>query len=429
MSAHQPSPVTSISPNSPEVQRPHNAPIRGLSETPHASEDEVNSSSMGKTFSLPPNIPNRHSIFVRSLAWFSRNLLLLLTVILPTSLASVYFALLAPDIYISEAHFVIRSPQAKTPTGLGALIQGNSITRSHDDTHTVHDFIQSRDALRMLMDRLPILKAFSIQEPFPLHGFPNLFGDQSFDALHRYYQKKVSVSVDSQSGISVLAVRAFRPDDASQINETLLELSEKLINDLNSRARKDMIQFASSEVAQAEKRAKTASLALSAYRNAKQVFDPERQSGLQFQQIARLQDELILSKSQLSLLEDSSNQSPMLRGLKKRIEILAGEISSETAKIVGADASLANKAAEYEHLALDKSFAEKSLAAALASLETARNEALRKQLYLERIVNTNLPDRSFEPRRIRRTLEVFFLGIVAWGIGSMLIAGIREHQE
>jgi capsular polysaccharide transport system permease protein len=69
------------------------------------------------------------------------------------------------------------------------------------------------------------------------------------------------------------------------------------------------------------------------------------------------------------------------------------------------------------------------LATALASLETARNEAQRKQLYLERIVAPSLPDRSFEPRRLKGILEVFLLGLIAWGIGSMLIAGVREHQD
>jgi capsular polysaccharide transport system permease protein len=377
--------------------------------------------------SRPPS--NSPGLLRRLFSWVANNPLFLLTVFLPTSLATGYFAFLAPDVYVSEARFVIRSPQVKAPTGLSAIIHGTSISRSHDDTFTVHDFMTSRDALRILLERLPLREVFSASEPIRLSSFPNLLGDDSFEALHRYYQKHVAVSADSASGISVLSVRAFRPEDAHRINETLLELSEKLINDLNTRARQDLIQFASSEVATAEQRARNAALALSAYRNEKQVFDPERQSAVQIQQIAKLQDELIASKTQLAQLEDASVKSPQLHAIKKRTEILAAEIAAETAKIVGAGASLAQKTADYERLALDKGFAEKSLAAALASLETARNEALRKQLYLERIVSPNLPDRSFEPKRIKSTVEVLLLGLIAWGIGSMLIAGIREHQD
>lgn len=403
-------------------QTPENHPPRTAHSedpaSPHASPQNPDSYA-----------PRRPGSLRRFFGWFGRNPLFFVAVLLPTSLSIAYFVYLAPDVYVSEARFVIRSPQAKAPTGLGALMQGNSITRSHDDTYTVHDFMQSRDALRILLDRLPLRQVFSTPEPYPLNSFPNFLGDESFEALHRYYQKHVAVSVDSTSGISLLAVRTFRPEDAFKINETLLELSEKLINELNTRARQDLIQFATSEVTQAEQRARTAALALSAYRNEKQVFDPERQSTVQFQQIAKLQDELITSKTQLAQLEDASIQSPQIQAIKKRVEILTAEIASETAKIVGAGASLAQKAAEYERLSLDKSFAEKSLAAALASLEAARNEALRKQLYLERIVSANLPDRSFEPRPVKSTVEIFLLGMIAWGIGSMLIAGVREHQD
>jgi capsular polysaccharide transport system permease protein len=63
------------------------------------------------------------------------------------------------------------------------------------------------------------------------------------------------------------------------------------------------------------------------------------------------------------------------------------------------------------------------------SLEQARNEAQRKQLYLERIVQPNLPDVATEPRRLRSFLAVVALGLVLWGILSMLIAGVREHQD
>jgi capsular polysaccharide transport system permease protein len=54
-------------------------------------------------------------------------------------------------------------------------------------------------------------------------------------------------------------------------------------------------------------------------------------------------------------------------------------------------------------------------------------EALRQQLYLERIVQPNLPDYAMEPRRLRSVLVVFVLGMMAWGVLSLLVAGIREH--
>ena len=77
----------------------------------------------------------------------------------------------------------------------------------------------------------------------------------------------------------------------------------------------------------------------------------------------------------------------------------------------------------------DAEFADKQLASALAALENARGEAERQQLYLERLVQPNTPDKAQEPRRVKRVIEVFALGMLAWGILSLLFAGIREHSD
>ena len=69
------------------------------------------------------------------------------------------------------------------------------------------------------------------------------------------------------------------------------------------------------------------------------------------------------------------------------------------------------------------------LASAMSTLEQARNEAQRQQLYLERIAQPSKPDEAMEPRRLRGVAAVFVLGLVAWGILTMLIAGIKEHQD
>lgn len=187
--------------------------------------------------------------------------------------------------------------------------------------------------------------------------------------------------------------------------------------------------FAQSEVATAEAKARAAALALSSYRNKKGVFDPEKQSALQLQQISKLQDELIAAKTQLAQVRSVTHNNPQLPVLQKRIDVLQAEISVETAKVAGGDRSLSGQAAEYERLALERSFADKQLAAALASLEQARNEAQRKQLYLERIVQPSLPDYPVEPKRLRSIVSTFAVGMICWGILTMLIAGVREHHN
>jgi capsule polysaccharide export protein KpsE/RkpR len=65
----------------------------------------------------------------------------------------------------------------------------------------------------------------------------------------------------------------------------------------------------------------------------------------------------------------------------------------------------------------------------LASQQEALNDARKKQVYVERIAEPSLPDYSLEPRRLRNILATILLGLLAWGVVSTLIAGIREHRD
>ena len=356
--------------------------------------------------------------------------LLLGTVILPTLLSIVYFGLLAPDVYISESRFVVRSPERQSASALGVIFKGAGFSRSQDDSYTVQDFILSRDAMMSLDKEMQLKKVYAKTGVDVFSSFPGFDFDDSYEALHRYYQKMIVVQLDSLSSITTLTTRAFTSEEAQHINQRLLEYGEALVNQLNERGRQDMIRFATIEVEDAQRKAAAAALSLSRYRNEKGVINPEAQSVIPLQQVAKLQDELIANKAQIQQLEKLAKDNPQLPVLRQRAALLAAEIQSETARIAGdGDKSLAGKAAGFQRLALEKEFADKMLVSALNTLEQARNEAQRKQLYLERIVQPNLPDQAMEPRRLRSIVAVFVLGLVVWGVLAMLIAGIKEHQD
>ena len=356
-----------------------------------------------------------------------KNRLFLLIVMLPTLVAIFYYGLIAADVYISESRFVVRSPERQTASPLGVLLKGTGFSRSLDDSYTIQDYMLSRDALLVLDQKYDFRTSYGRGDL--LSSFPGLDWDKSFENMHRYYQKVVNIQFDSVTAIGSLSVRSFNAEDAYKINTYLLDKAEQLVNQLNERARQDLINFAEKEVGKAEDNAKKAALALAAYRNQKGVIDPERQTAIPLQQIAKLQDELIATKGMLLQLQMNTKENPQVPMLQKRIKLLQDEIESESQKITGGSKSLASKAAEFQRLALDKEFADKQLASTMMSLEQARNEAQRQQLYLERIAQPNLPDSALEPRRLRAIAAVFILGLIAWGVLTMLIAGIKEHQD
>ncbi len=360
-----------------------------------------------------------------------RHWLFVLMVVAPTLGAIVYYGLIASDVYVSESRFLVRSPQHQAPSGLvGQLLQSSGLTpHSQDDTYSVRDYILSRDALKELDEKLDVRKSFSNPEVDPIDRFPGLSWNRTFEKLYLYYGKHVGVDYDPVSSISVLTVRAFSAEDAYKINQSLLDMSEHLVNTLNDRSRRDLISFADNEVKIASDKAKDAALALLTYRSSHAVFEPDKQAALQLEGVAKIEQELVSTEAQLAQVRKLSPDNPQIRALNSRAESLREAIAAEASKVTSARGSFSARAPNFERLALDVEFADKQLGVALAALESARAEALQKQLYLETLVQPNLPDKAMEPKRFRSMFTVLIISLVGWAVASILIASVREHAD
>ncbi len=364
--------------------------------------------------------------------WLNRHLVFALTVLVPTIVAIVYFGLIASDVYISESRFVVRhSQQPAIPSGgsLGDLLQSTGLAHSDDDASLVHDYILSRDALKELDEKLGVGKLYSNHGVDLLSRFPGLDWNGSFENFHRYYQRRVSIGLDSSSSVSVLTVHAYAAEDARKINDTLLQMAERLVNTLNDRSRHDLIRFAEEDVKIAADKAKDAAVALFEYRSRNSVFEPNKQAEIQLEGIAKLQEEMVETETQLVGLAKLAPVNPQITTLKGRIDTLREAIVGEAAKITSANGSLSAHAAKVDRLLVDLEFTDKLLSTALASLEMARSQALRQELYLDRLVQPSLPDYAMEPRRVRSVFTVLAVGLILWGAVSLVLASIREHAD
>lgn len=357
-----------------------------------------------------------------------RAALFLVTVIVPTLAAILYYGFIASDVYISESQFVVRSPDKPTTSGLGVILKTAGFS-SGDEVYSAQSYVQSRDALRAINRGNDFRDAYSAPFISLFDKFNPLNSDGSFESLYRYYQKKISIAHDSTSSISKLTVRAYSPDAALKFNTELLLMAEATVNRLNERGRQDLILFAEREVDDAKAKSAAAALKLARFRNMSGVVDPEKQATVQLQMISKLQDEMIASRNQLMQLRAYAPANPQIPVLRTQIGGLQHDIEIELSKVAGSSRSLSAAAAQYQRLQLESQVADKQLGAAIASLEDARNEARRKQAYVERIEQPNLPDSAVEPHRLRGMLSVFVFGLIAFGVASMLVAGMREHRD
>ncbi|MFT4115579.1 capsule biosynthesis protein [Bradyrhizobium sp.] len=352
-----------------------------------------------------------------------------LGVIVPTCLVALYYLLVATPVFVSESKFIVRlsSPPSQSP--IGAILQSSGIARSQDDTFSASDFLSSRDALRRLAEREPLREIFAPPEADFLARFPRPWDSDSFEGMYRYFLSRIDVIHNASTGITTLRTRAFSAHHALVLNNELLAAASDLLVRLNNRAREDAVAFSRREVADAEQKLLDVQEDITKFRNNELMIDPTRVSVVMLDMIGRLSTELALTRSRLAEAKASAPDSGAVPSLTSRVAALQEQIDRERLALVGNDASVAAHIADYERLTLKRELANKALTLATTSLETARADARRQQLYLEPIVEPNLPDEAIEPRGPMHVLVVFLLGSVLSLISWVLWMAVAEHRQ
>lgn len=353
----------------------------------------------------------------------------LLVVALPTLIAGVYYLLIASPRYVSESRFVVRSPERVQAAGLGVMLQGVGLAGGHTDAYAVHEYITSRDGLNDLQRRYDVAGIIGRPEADVFSKYPRPWEGRTQEGLYKGLQRFVTVGFDSSTGISTLRVEAFKPQDAQSLSNALLSGGEALVNRLNERSARDSL----AEAAKAEEEAR-AHLAdvqqrLTAFRNRAGFIDPRMQATESSGLIGGILATLAQLRAERDQIQAEAPQSPQISVLNGRIAAYERQVAAERAKLTGGEGALAPSVGAYQDLILEQELADRQLGQATAAVISARQEARRQNLYLERIVNPNLPDKPTQPRRWLAILTVLTSSLLAYGVGWLVWAGVREHRQ
>jgi len=379
---------------------------------------------------IPGVRPRLAAVLGRILAAF--NIWFWAIVGVPTLLAGVYYFAIASDLYVSDVEFVVHGPAksgSSSITGMLASIGGSA--PGLEDTYAVNDYMMSRDVLGRLVARDDLIAALDRPESDFVTRVGGLlvFGRKDFEALYDTYQRFVEVDRDKTTGVSTLEVKAYRPQDAQNIARALMRLSEEKVNELNARARDDAVGSFDAQVKTIEQRIADLENKITAYRVKQKMLDPSSAAKGPLELLARMNLQLTEIKAQLADKLRNAPHSPQIPVLRTRIRSLDRLIAEEHSKVTGPSASVAAAEGEYDRLQVQLQLSEKALASAFLSLQQARLEAQRQQLYLEAITTPNLSDYPLYPKRVASFATVVVTCLLAYGMAWLLIAGVREHAS
>ena len=363
-----------------------------------------------------------------------------LLVIVPSLLVAGYLYGIAAPQYVSEARFVVSSRGGGTDIGAqiagmrsmaGAALGGFGGGAASSEATSIRDFLTSLDAVMRAHSHLDLISLWQRPEADPI---ARLWRSEP-ELLARYFNGMVNVSLDPMTNVTTLRVRSFRPEDSKALAEELLHSAEALVNRLSERARNATLQIAHQEAEGAERRVQESRAALVRFREQEKELDSA--GAVQSAVALRGQFEGMLAQARAELTERlkfMQPDNPALQATRNRIEALERQITAERSRhtegaSVAGEGVLSRQLAAFERLMLEREFADRQLASATASLESARVEAQRQQIFLSRIAEPNLAVYPLYPRKLTNLVSIFIGLAIAYGIGWLLIVGMREHAR
>ncbi len=348
--------------------------------------------------------------------------------VLPVFVSALYFGLIAADIYTSEAKFLVRASARSAVSGLSMMMPNDTMSRAADETYAVSEYMLSRDAAAELAKTADLRAVMDRSEGDFFGRYPSFFGKENEEQFYRAYRRMVDVGTEGATGISTVAVRAYRPDDAQKVAKALIAAAEQFVNKLNIRSNQDAVKFSELMVKEAQGRLSDVETRLAAYRNTQLVVDPEKESTQSLTLLGKMTTELSRLEATLSQQMAMAPESPAIKPLRERIAAYRSEMLKQQKSVVGGADSIASKLQGYEMLTVERELAARALAVATASLEGARQEAQSQRIYLQEITEPNLPDQALQPKRLLSILAVAFLALCLYWIARSLIANTMDHQ-
>lgn len=353
---------------------------------------------------------------------------------LPTIVVALYYAFYASDQYAATGHFVVRHRNENTAalSSLSVLGLGTTGTSSLPDMMVVNDYMASMQIIKDLAPSIDLRALYDTPWADSLARLTPALGETmvSDERLLDYWRKMVSVHFDTSTGLSNLEVRAFRPEDAKAVADQIFELGEELVNRLAVRAQQDSLALAKQEVEFYRERAVTALDAMQTFQERARQVDPEAFTQARAQIQAGVERELSQLQAQLDVLRKNlPEDAPGVTQLRDRLLVMEKQLVLEREKSTVSETgeSAAAIMNEFTKLRLESEFASQAYTSSLASLEGARLEAIRQNLYLETFVRPHVPQVAQYPSSLLNTLLVFFVALLVWAIGGLFVSAIREH--
>lgn len=348
-------------------------------------------------------------------------------VILASIILVAYYAVIASPRYVSEAQFVVKEAGGHDTSLLGLSGLG-AVSSGMRDALILQTFLQSRE-MAVALDKAVSLKSHYERRDWDI--LSRLKVDSTIEEYVEYYQEHIQIIHNELSDVLLVEVQTFEPNYSLTVNQALLSISEKFINDLGAKMASEQMAYAQAEVERSYTILSKNQNDLITFQDKFKLYSPEQQSNALVTAINGIESAIISEETELkSLLAFMRDDAPKVKAKQIRVASLKEQLAQEKQRLTSDDQQSLNKInVNFQEIKLNTELASDLYKSALAGLETVRAEAYRKLKHLLIIEHPALAEEEKYPRRIHSILTWFIVLLLSYFIGRLILSIIKEHQE
>ncbi len=353
----------------------------------------------------------------------------LVGMLIPTALALIYYAVIAPPQYASETQFTIQSVErrASAPdllSGLGLPAVSSAV----NDGRIVTDYIKSAAMVRTLRQTSGFDEAYS---HFSLDPTAQIERKAPIEKATKFWRKKVRAHYDSLANTITVSVSASKPEDALRLAQGVLAASSNVVNSLNSQARNLTLESARKELDAKQVEYDAARERIVAVRGQRPIAVLDAQAEQAARMVGQIDSQIAALRVQLAVANSTyQSNAPQVQALNQQINTLQAERQEALARSLAgpgpmaAESDLESQAALLEYEAAQKAY--------YSALEASRQATLSQdsdRRFVVSFVPPQKPESSNYWQRFSNILAVALAAAVLLGTATLTLSVVRDHVQ
>lgn len=345
---------------------------------------------------------------------------------LPMLIGAIYYAVFAAPRYVSQSIVAVNAA-AVAPLSTGFSVTGGLIALQ--DTLYLIDYVHSDAVLRELDGKLKLREHY--EQP-KMDFIFKAWGFFTHERFLDYFRDRVELEFNDLSGLLTIRTQGFDAKTANAVNRSLLESSERFVNEFSQRVAREQMAFSQSEAASAASRLASAKAQVVKFQNSNRILDPVAQTAAAGALTAELQATIARLEADLkNKLSFMQADAPAVQAVRDQIVANRAQLDIERARTTSSEVGdrLGSLNVEYQRLQLESVFAEDAYRSAQAALDTARVDAAKKLKSLVIVEPPSAPESAEYPRYTYNLLTLLAMCVIVYAVVRLIVATIQEHQD